>query len=179
MTYLVITKTEAKIDLGQEIHNFIWGTTNKKSSENIKYDNFLNTRTYEHSAYMNKPLLDSARNVIVVNNIESKELPVTNSTDIEHLSKRSEAYASWECESSVRWRDLGSLHYPRFVKEVVCVAETSACFNGFYSCIPSFYPISVLTAKNTRQHYDMTLPFQLRLHWQFITINISVGCLCG
>ncbi|WAR22379.1 TRUNK-like protein [Mya arenaria] len=86
--------------------------------------------------------------------------------------------SDWTCVSQMRWRDLGDLHYPRFIREAVCLA--SNCFNGFYSCRPASYSLSVLTYRQGRPvtQEEAILPSTLRSTWMFDSVDITVGCEC-
>ncbi|KAH3856028.1 hypothetical protein DPMN_098608 [Dreissena polymorpha] len=88
--------------------------------------------------------------------------------------------SDWHCESNYRWKDLGRLHYPRFIKEVVC--SSSTCYAGFFSCRPVFYQINVLSVKEPDDDFtasNSVLPITLRSMWKFDIMDIAVGCQCA
>jgi hypothetical protein len=110
---------------------------------------------------------------------KDKLLPEEESIKIE---RRSNAHTPWYCHSTVGWKDLGNLHYPRFVKEIRCTGN--ACMHGFYNCSPNYYPLRVLSARedSSRVNQDVEasfLPPGLRQNWTLMEIDISVGCMCG
>ena len=82
----------------------------------------------------------------------------------------------WHCNTSVTWKDLGVLHYPRFVREVTC--STMSCMHGFYICRSQIYQIRVLTVRNEDEEEEITVPISLRQDWKFTEVAVSVGCLC-
>jgi hypothetical protein len=93
------------------------------------------------------------------------------------IERRSDGFGSaWECESQINWKDLGSLHYPRFAKEVMCVGNS--CMHGYYRCAAQNYTIRVLSTRHDDDDLEMALPGSLRENWKLVDVQISVGCVC-
>lgn len=87
----------------------------------------------------------------------------------------------WTCETKYEWKDMGSDHYPRFVRTAEC--KSRVCFNGFFRCRPRRYKTKVLkrvTPADTTscEDDDVSLPETLRSNWKFITVTINLCCDC-
>lgn len=105
-----------------------------------------------------------------------------NIQNIPIQTRSTNTHTPWYCPSIVAWKDLGSLHYPRFIKEIRCAGN--ACMHGFYNCRPSHYPVRVLSSREgsariNQNVEDSFLPPGLRQNWTMMDIDISVGCICG
>lgn len=101
---------------------------------------------------------------------------VFKGNDTKRIQRRSESNVPWHCNTQIFWRDLGSLHYPRFVKEILC--SGGSCYHGFYSCRPVSYTVRVLTARENEDGFEIALPRSLRDDWRFMDLEISVACQC-
>lgn len=145
----------------------IRSSTEKYVSSN--HDKIQKLLSVSNSALVNKQMKALHRKII--NDIEN------NNTLNKIKQKRSVSSDGWACESFTTWRDLGNLHYPRFVKEVTCTGST--CMRGFYSCQSQVYPVRVLAAREENDEPDVAIPPLLRDEWKFMKIEISVGCVCG
>lgn len=93
------------------------------------------------------------------------------------LQQRSGSNLPWLCRSTTNWRDLGRYHYPRFLKEILCLSDD--CMRGAYSCRPQMYPVKVLSARGPGELVNIGLPLELRSAWTLADRNVSVGCMCG
>lgn len=51
----------------------------------------------------------------------------------------------WHCNYSLKWIDLGTDYYPRYIRSVECVKK--ACWYDQYSCQPKTFTINVLKRK--------------------------------
>ncbi|XP_058055995.1 protein trunk [Anopheles bellator] len=48
----------------------------------------------------------------------------------------------WECESKIRWTDLGPDYFPRFLRSVECTRQN--CWYGHYTCQPRSFLVKIL-----------------------------------
>lgn len=48
----------------------------------------------------------------------------------------------WDCESKIKWLDLGYDYYPRYLRTVECTS--SACYYGQYACTPKSFTVKIL-----------------------------------
>ena len=53
---------------------------------------------------------------------------------------------AWECESRIKWHDLGGDTFPRFLRGVECTQPT--CWYGHFSCRPRAFTVKVLRRKS-------------------------------
>lgn len=83
----------------------------------------------------------------------------------------------WLCNTTTEWKDLGSHHFPRFVKETVC--GNSSCMYGTYRCRRQYYSVFVLSVRNYQDEIEFGLPPLLRTRWKFTNLDISVACVCS
>lgn len=48
----------------------------------------------------------------------------------------------WDCEAKIRWIDLGTEYYPRYLRSVEC--GKSRCWYGHYQCTPRAFTVKIL-----------------------------------
>lgn len=82
----------------------------------------------------------------------------------------------WDCGVDYFWRDLGTHHYPRHIRDAHC--SNTTCWFGHFSCRPSEYHVKVLVP-NTVGRPDGKIPSILRTEWVFRDIPVTVGCQCA
>lgn len=54
----------------------------------------------------------------------------------------------WECDSDVVWSDLGPDYFPRYIRNIECVAHQ--CWYGMYFCKPRSFTVKVLKLRRGR-----------------------------
>lgn len=63
--------------------------------------------------------------------------------------KRSDKYKmQWECESRIKWIDLGPDYFPRYLRTVECVAKY--CWYGHYKCKPRSFTVKILKRRRDK-----------------------------
>jgi hypothetical protein len=88
----------------------------------------------------------------------------------------------WSCETSYEWKDLGTNHYPRFVRTAVCRSAT--CANGLSTCRSRDYSLKVLKRNTVADEIcddgdDDSLPDNLKSDWRLVTVKIIHCCDCS
>lgn len=89
----------------------------------------------------------------------------------------------WECKSSIRWTDLGSDYFPRYLRSVEC--SKRECWYGRYSCKPRSFTVKILRRKhgkcaNHRKNEKMyDLPEELRELWVWEERAVNFCCECA
>ncbi|KAL4225602.1 hypothetical protein ACF0H5_016290 [Mactra antiquata] len=102
-----------------------------------------------------------------------------NTTTRYLMGKRSssESLERWLCRTTTDWKHLGQGYYPENLREIVC--DQTRCIYGNYGCQPYYYRLLVIKRRDgNNAPEDTNMPSQLRRHWRFSEINLSVGCEC-
>ncbi|KAK6171956.1 hypothetical protein SNE40_018374 [Patella caerulea] len=107
----------------------------------------------------------------------------TEAVDFFSLNKRttSEPFAPgaplpWSCRRDSHWKLLGENHYPSRLFEVQCLSDT--CWYGHYNCTSVYGSVQVLKLCLATRCSDHRVPVSLRRNWQFVDVDVSVGCQC-
>ncbi|KAB0800680.1 hypothetical protein PPYR_06419 [Photinus pyralis] len=101
------------------------------------------------------------------------------------LKRKKRSTQMWQCETRVRWLDLGMDYYPRYLKSVEC--ESKVCWFGRYKCKRKSFAIKVLRRKTDRCMVAKVgtsiglegLPLDLREMWIWEERALSFCCECA
>lgn len=52
----------------------------------------------------------------------------------------------WKCESQIKWLDLGSDYFPRYLRTVECTKQF--CWYGHFACRPRSFTVKILRRRN-------------------------------
>uniref|UniRef100_A0A182IS60 Spaetzle domain-containing protein n=1 Tax=Anopheles atroparvus TaxID=41427 RepID=A0A182IS60_ANOAO len=91
----------------------------------------------------------------------------------------------WECEAKIRWIDLGSEYFPRFLRTVECTRQK--CWYGHYSCQPRSFTVKILRRRTgecvqsdrLRRIGVDGLPGELRELWVWEERAVNFCCDCA
>lgn len=91
----------------------------------------------------------------------------------------------WECEAKIRWIDLGSEYFPRFLRTVECTRQN--CWYGHYSCQPRSFTVKILRRRTgecvqsdrLRRIGVDGLPGELRELWVWEERAVNFCCDCA
>jgi hypothetical protein len=91
----------------------------------------------------------------------------------------------WECESIIRWVDLGPDYFPRFLRTVECTKHN--CWYGHYTCQPRSFTVKILRRRNGQcvQSDQLRkigldgLPGDLRELWVWEERAVNFCCDCA
>lgn len=90
----------------------------------------------------------------------------------------------WECQSKIRWQDLGPDYYPRYLRSVECTSQT--CWYDMMQCRPRSFTVKLLRRKRDRCVEDngfkvgnMGLPHDLRELWVWEERAVNFCCDCA
>ncbi|GAB6022668.1 hypothetical protein CHUAL_006761 [Chamberlinius hualienensis] len=101
------------------------------------------------------------------------------------------------CKSKEVWIDLGANHFPRFLRNVVCVSER--CWYGHLSCKPKAFTVKILRRRkdsciassedhqliidihkpNINRDVNLNVPIEFREQWIFEERAVTSCCDCG
>lgn len=99
-------------------------------------------------------------------------------TEVHYASKR-----PWECEAKIKWLDLGSDYYPRFLRTVECTKHN--CWYGHYTCKPRSFTVKILRRRKgecvqTKNKIGVAgLPGNLRELWIWEERAVNFCCDCS
>lgn len=63
--------------------------------------------------------------------------------------KRNDKYKmQWECESKIKWMDLGPDYFPRYLRTVECTSKY--CWYGHYKCKPRSFTVKILKRRRDK-----------------------------
>ena len=85
----------------------------------------------------------------------------------------------WKCPTRLVWRDLGTDHFPQFLRSVRCLSKD--CWFSHFRCLPKAFTMKVLKRKS-----DDCVPIpssdstksQYEQHWVFEERAITFCCEC-
>ncbi|XP_013416660.1 protein trunk-like [Lingula anatina] len=92
----------------------------------------------------------------------------------------------WQCDSRIVWDDLGSDHFPRFLRTVECTQQD--CWFGHYSCVPRAFTVNVLRRKtdacvpvygNPTGQDDRREIIRYEHEWIFEERSVTFCCDCS
>ena len=91
----------------------------------------------------------------------------------------------WECESIIRWIDLGQDYFPRFLRTVECTKHN--CWYGHYTCQPRSFTVKILRRRTgqcvqsdrLRKIGVDGLPGDLRELWVWEERAVNFCCDCA
>lgn len=92
----------------------------------------------------------------------------------------------WECEYKVVWMDLGPNYFPRYLKNVECIAKY--CWYGQFKCKARSFAVKVLRKKRNvcanmgnprRKEGTIGLPDNLKKVWVWEERAITFCCDCS
>ncbi|XP_044739222.1 protein trunk [Chrysoperla carnea] len=94
----------------------------------------------------------------------------------------------WECESRIRWIDLGREYFPRYLRTVECLAHD--CWYGHYTCKPRSFTVKMLRKRgglcapikdgqDKRKIGQEGLPMDLRQLWVWEERAVTFCCDCS
>lgn len=64
-------------------------------------------------------------------------------------SRRNTRYKKqWECESRIKWIDLGPDYFPRYLRSVECTSKY--CWYGHYKCKPRSFTVKILKRRRDK-----------------------------
>lgn len=104
---------------------------------------------------------------------------------LEHEREERSAKQStpWECESNVKWIDLGRDFFPRYLRSIEC--GNHDCWYGRYMCRPKSFTVKILRRKHGRCAYNhrkesvFDLPKEMRELWVWEERAVNFCCECA
>ena len=115
------------------------------------------------------------------NHTKPNRVPRSNQrrrTEVHQANKR-----PWECEAKIKWLDLGSDYYPRFLRTVECTKHN--CWYGHYTCKPRSFTVKILRRRKgecvqTKNKIGVAgLPGNLRELWIWEERAVNFCCDCS
>lgn len=101
-------------------------------------------------------------------------------------SKRDLDYLQeWQCESQIKWTDLGPDYFPRYLRSVECLEKN--CWFNIYKCRPRSFTVKILRRKRNRcvtptpgtQIGVSGLPNDLKQLWVWEERAVTFCCDCS
>jgi protein trunk len=91
----------------------------------------------------------------------------------------------WECQSKIRWIDLGSDYFPRFLRTVECTRHN--CWYGQYTCQPRSFTVKILRRRggecvkpgNLKSIGNDGLQHELKEMWVWEERAVNFCCDCA
>lgn len=104
--------------------------------------------------------------------------------DVYRGSKKMSIERPWECEAKIKWIDLGTDYFPRFLRSVECTKKK--CWYNHYVCKPRSFTVKLLRRRNgecvqTNQLNRITndkLPEDLKELWVWEERAVNFCCDC-
>lgn len=110
---------------------------------------------------------------------------LSNHVDEKARSKRSKSLQQWQCESKIRWMDLGPDYFPRHLRSIECPLRN--CWYGFFKCKPKSFTVKLLRRKKNQCVVTKSgssssllsgLPVEVRELWIWEERALSFCCDC-
>lgn len=91
----------------------------------------------------------------------------------------------WKCEAQIKWLDLGSDYFPRYLRTVECTKHF--CWYGHYACRPRSFTVKILRRRNGECVSSENLhkigvegiPGELRELWIWEERAVNFCCDCA
>ncbi|GJQ88321.1 trk [Trypoxylus dichotomus] len=117
---------------------------------------------------------------------EQKIGPFTSGTSRRRRTTTLSDVEQWECEASVRWKDLGGDYFPRYLRSVECMGD-GKCWYGHFFCKPKSFTVKLLKRRRDKCVSALPqtkigttgLPSDLKQLWVWEERAVNFCCECS
>lgn len=115
-----------------------------QNGENVK----RRTQSNSHSFYVDNDytseLSEEPAWIVKHSNINN----LNDSRNNERSKRNNKIRNQWQCDSAIKWIDLGPDYFPRYLRTVECI--TKYCWYGHYKCKPKSFAVKILKRRRDK-----------------------------